>query len=93
MLLEPENRIKPPATISDIQWLDMSDWYEIKKSSDTDFEQWYKEKFSELCHVIESSESVELSGDIHILKTKLSPYLNSEKNTAFYQRNSTEEDG
>lgn len=79
MLLEPENRIKPPATISDIQWLDMSDWYEIKKSSDTDFEQRYKEKFSELCHVIESSESVELSGDIHILKTKLSPYLNSEK--------------
>ena len=79
VLLEPENRIKPPATISDIQWLDMSDWYEIKKSSDTDFEQWYKEKFSELCRVIESSESVELSGDIHILKTKLSPYLNSEK--------------
>lgn len=79
VLLEPENRIRPPATISDIQWLDMSDWYEIKKSSDSDFEQWYKEKFSELCRVIESSESVELSGDIHILKTKLSPHLNSEK--------------
>ena len=79
VLLEPENRIKPPATISDIQWLDMSDWYEVKMSSDEDFEQWYKEKFAELCRVIESSESVELSGDIHVLKTKLSPYLNSEK--------------
>lgn len=79
VLLEPENRIKPPATISDIQWLDMSDWYDIKKTSIADFEQWYKEKFSELCRVIESSESVELSGDIHVLKTKLSPYLNSEK--------------
>lgn len=79
VLLEPENRIRPPATISDIQWLDMSDWYEIKKSSDTDFEQWYKDKFAELCNVIESSESIELSGDIHILKSILSPYLNSEK--------------
>ena len=79
VLLEPENRIKPPATISDIQWLDMSNWYDIKKTSDAGFEEWYKEKFAELCRVIESNESIELSGDIHVLKTKLSPYLNSEK--------------
>lgn len=79
VLLEPESRIKPPATISDIQWLDMSSWSEMKKTSDAAFEQWYKEKFAELCRVIESAESAELSGDIHVLKTKLSPYLNSEK--------------
>ena len=79
VLLEPESRIKPPATISDIQWLDMSSWAEMKKTSDAAFEQWYKEKFAELCRVIESSESAELSGDIHVLKTRLSPYLNSEK--------------
>lgn len=79
VLLEPENRIKPPATISDIQWLDMSDWYDIKRTSDVDFEQWYKEKFADLCRVVESNESIELSGDIHVLKIKLSPYLNSEK--------------
>ena len=79
VLLEPENRIKPTATISDIQWLDMSNWYEIKKSSNENFEQWYKGKFAELCRVVESSESIELSGDIHALRTKLSPYLNSEK--------------
>lgn len=79
VLLEPENRIKPPATLSDIQWLDMSNWYEVKNSSDCDFEHWYREKFSELCRVIESSKTVELSGDIHLLKTRLSPYLNSEK--------------
>lgn len=79
VLLEPENRIKPPATVSDIQWLDMSEWHDIKVASATDFEQWYKEKFAELCKAIESSESVELNGDIHILKTKLAPYLNSDK--------------
>lgn len=79
VLLEPENRIKPPATVSDIQWLDMSEWYEIKAASASDFEQWYKEKFAELCKAIESGESIELNGDIHILKTKLAPYLNSDK--------------
>lgn len=79
VLLEPENRIKPPATLSDIQWLDMSNWYEVKNSAEMDFEHWYREKFTELCRVIESSKTVELSGDIHLLKTKLSPYLNSEK--------------
>ena len=79
VLLEPENRIQPPATLSDIQWLDMSDWYEIKNSADADFEQWYRQKFSELCQVIESRETVELSGEIHVLKTMLLPYLNSEK--------------
>ena len=79
VLLEPENRIKPPTTLSDIQWLDMSEWYDIKTSSISDFEKWYQDKFSELCKVIESSESAELSGDIHIIKSKLDPYLNSEK--------------
>lgn len=79
VLLEPESRIKPPATVSDIQWLDMSQWHDLKKSSDSDFEKWYGEKFAELCQAVESSESVELSGDIHALKVKLDPYLNSEK--------------
>lgn len=79
VLLEPESRIKPPATLSDIQWLDMSNWYEIKNSPTADFEQWYKEKFSELCRVVESQQSVELNGDIHFLKEKLNPQLNSEK--------------
>lgn len=57
----------------------MSEWYDIKSTSPADFEQWYKGKFAELCKAIESSESVELNGDIHILKTKLLPYLNSDK--------------
>lgn len=46
VLLEPESQIKPPATLSDIQWLDMSNWYDLKKNSDVAFEQWYMEKFT-----------------------------------------------
>ena len=79
VLLEPENLIKPPATVADIQWLDMSDWFEMKKTSAVAFEQWYREKFAELCQSVEASDTTEIYGDIHTLKTKLKPYLNSEK--------------
>ena len=33
VLLEPENRIKQPSTLSDIQWLDMSEWSDIRSTS------------------------------------------------------------
>jgi len=87
VLLEPESRVKQPSTISEIQWLDMSDWNEIKSSGDVNFEEWYSQKFRELCDAIESVESVELSGDIHLLKDKLQPYLNSEKEYGLLQKN------
>ena len=79
VLLEPESRIRPPATISDIQWLDMSSWHEVYTSGEENFEQWYREKFDELCSVIESDDSAELGGDIQMLKNLLHPYLNTEK--------------
>lgn len=79
VLLEPENRIKQPSTLSDIQWLDMSEWVDIRNASLEQFENWYDEKFKELCNIIENSESFELNGDIHTLKEKLSPYINTDK--------------
>lgn len=79
VLLEPETRIKQPATLSDIQWLDMSDWLDVKQAGNEVFEEWYKVKFAELCASLESADSVEFSGDIHFLKEVLCPCLNSEK--------------
>lgn len=79
VLLEPENRIKQPSTLSDIQWLDMSEWSDIRNSSLEQFENWYRIKFEELCSAIEADDSFELNGEIHTLKEKLSPYLNTEK--------------
>lgn len=79
VLMEPETRVRQPSTISDIQWLDMSDWYDIKQKSEEQFELWYKERFVELCNLVESSESKELIGDIHWLKSILNPFLNTEK--------------
>ena len=79
VLLEPENRIKQPATLSDIQWLDMSEWSEISHKSREQFEAWYQKKFDELCTAVESEDSYEFNGEIYTLKEKLSPYLNTDK--------------
>ncbi len=79
VLLEPENRIQQPATLSDIQWLDMSDWFELYQRTPEIFEVWYQDKLNELCCVIESDDSFELNGEIHTLKEVLKPYLNAEK--------------
>lgn len=69
----------------------MSEWADIRKTSPEQFESWYQEKFEELCNAIEADDSFELNGDIHTLKEKLSPYLNTEKeyrllSKAFYGR-------
>lgn len=87
VLLEPENRIKPPATISDIQWLDMSEWTEAKKSQNIDFEKWYCAKFNELCNILESKDSMDLNGDINLLKNTLVPFLNSDKEYQLLSKN------
>lgn len=79
VLLEPENQIKQPSTLSDIQWLDMSEWSDIRNTSLEQFESWYQLKFEELCSAIEADDLFELNGEIHTLKEKLSPYLNTEK--------------
>ena len=79
ILLEPENRIRQPATLSDIQWLDMSEWADIRRVSLEQFESWYQKKFEDLCNAIEADDTFELNGEIHTLKEKLSPYLNTEK--------------
>lgn len=79
VLLESEDKIQPPSTISGIQWLDMSDWATIKAQGIIDFEEWYKSKFEELCTIIASDDTAKLNGEIYRLKKILSPNLNRDK--------------
>ena len=87
VLLEPEYLIKPPAYLSNAQWLDMSEWNIRHTNNQTDdFEVWYKEKYNELLNVIESNDAIEFNGDIKVLKQKLSPYLNLEKENSLLDK-------
>ncbi len=73
ILVEGETEVKPPPSISHIQWLDMHDWKELRDSGETVWEQWYQEKFDEIVRVVESDESLRFAGEIKTLEEYLKP--------------------
>ena len=80
ILVESETEVKPPASISHIQWLDMHDWKERKEiGSGTEPEQpdswetWYQAKLAEIIRVVESDESRRFAGEIETLSGHLKP--------------------
>lgn len=66
ILLEPEKKVKPPATLSDRQWLDMSEWKEKKEDR-----AWFDEKMIQLISAIESPENVRFEGEIDLIRGAL----------------------
>ena len=57
ILVESEMEVKPPPSISHIQWLDMHDWKERHAAGEAEWEKWYQEKLAEIIAVVESDES------------------------------------
>lgn len=71
ILLEPSDTVAPPAMISHIQWLDMSDW---KKHENEGFEsEYFQEKFRQIAEMIETPENERFNGEITQLKKALEP--------------------
>ena len=66
ILLEPENHVEPPATLTDRQWLDMTEWKEKKGNAE-----WFEEKMIQLISVIESPENVRFEGEIDMIRGAL----------------------
>ncbi len=73
ILVESMDKVKPPITISHIQFLDLSEWRKISngKIEGEAFDRWYKEKLAEIIKGIEKDK--EFSGDIEVLKEVLKP--------------------
>src|SRR5437016_5828851 len=63
ILVESEQEVKPPPSISHIQWLDMHDWKERRDTGEAVWEQWYQEKLAEIVAVVESDESCRFAGE------------------------------
>lgn len=71
ILLEPSDTVAPPAMISHIQWLDMSDWKDhIGEGFDGEY---FLEKFRQIAMMIETPENESFNGDITRLKRALNP--------------------
>jgi len=73
ILVESEEEIQPPTTVSHIQWLDMHDWKEKRNADDEVWKEWYQGNFAEIVRVVESDESARFAGEIETLNEKLKP--------------------
>ncbi len=71
VLLEPENNVTPPSSISHIQWLDMSNWREEKAKGTSNFDTWFAKKMEELILTIESNESHSFAGQLSVIQAAL----------------------
>ncbi len=78
ILLESEKEVSPPTSLSDVQWLDMSDWTNLEFES-KEWEQWYSIKFNQLLQVIDSNEFQSFQGEIEEVDNYLLPVLNDTK--------------
>ncbi len=75
ILVESEQEVKLPPSISHIQWLDMHDWQERRASGEAAWEKWYQEKLAEIIRVVESDESRKFAGEIRTLEEYLKPVV------------------
>ena len=73
ILVESEREVKPPPSISHLQWLDMHDWKERRAAGESAWEQWYQAKLAEIVAVVESDESRRFAGEIKTLEELLKP--------------------
>jgi len=74
ILVESEREVKPPPSISHLQWLDMHDWKERRAAGEPTWEQWYQAKLAEIVAVVESDESRRFAGEFAEIKRSL-PFL------------------
>ena len=69
-----EKGVSVPNSISNIQWLDMSDWKEVKETKDElIWKKWLNEKIDKIISIVENPENLEISGNISYLDKTLMP--------------------
>jgi hypothetical protein len=86
ILVESETEVKPPATVSHIQWLDMHDWKDQRAAGEAAWEDWYRGRFAEITHVVESDESRRFAGEIEMLAGHLKPISSYTRISALLRR-------
>lgn len=74
ILLEPEQEVTPPVTITHLQWQDLSQWRKIHDGQvqGKEWERWYKERLLEIISLVEG-EASQFEGEISALRAVLQP--------------------
>lgn len=87
ILVESEMEVKPPATVSHVQWLDMHEWRTRYAEGGTSWEEWYGTKFAEIIRVVESDESRRFAGEIETLSSHLKPISSDSRIATLLRKN------
>ena len=72
ILVEPQNRVKPPLIISNLQWLDMHQWLDLREQQPAAAEVLYQESLKKIIAVLEQNQP--FSGEVEDLRRWLKPW-------------------
>ena len=72
ILVQPEQEIDLPLSVSHLQWLDMHDWQQRQQQPE-EFEAWYADCLSKIIEVIEHPDNQRFAGEISQLEQYLKP--------------------
>ncbi len=89
ILVESESEARPPASISHIQWLDMQSWKEKRAAGEAIWNEWYNDKFLEICRIVESDESRRFAGEIEKLNQLLKPISSDSRIASLFRKGFT----
>ncbi|HKN01755.1 MAG TPA: tetratricopeptide repeat protein [Candidatus Binataceae bacterium] len=73
VLVEAETEVKPPVSLSHIQWLDMHDWKERERGGEEAWEKWYRGKLGEILSLLAKPDTYRFAGEIEELERRLRP--------------------
>ena len=75
-----EKNIEVPNSISNIQWIDMSEWDTILNTSGEEvFNKWFDQKMDKIYSVVEDPHTAVIAGNITVLQEKLNPLTSALK--------------
>jgi len=73
VLVEDAGEVRPPVTLSNIQWLDMHDWEQRQSGDRAAFEAWYHQKLKAILDLLASDRARTFAGEIEELDVRLHP--------------------
>lgn len=71
LLVEPENEVKAPASVSHIQYFNLSNWREKREQGDAVWQTWLDEQGRQILEII--ARETGFAGEMDSLKQKLTP--------------------
>lgn len=77
VLVEDEKKVNPPASITNIQWLDATRWYKYYQTPL--FDEWYNGILEQIAEIIETNRNDSFEGQISYINNFLKPIYSNSK--------------